>query len=159
MIPYLKGALTYISFIIFSKLFLVSTLLLCQYLNASSGTLNTVSIISLTIFSISFVGVIYFNLKKQKSFLSKLSNASVLVTLIVVSYILSVGLSAQVVLPGIDINKLGNPTAEFYPMELNFGIYKILCGIILLATSLIIFWKNKKRTKLRYAFEFSQRFR
>ncbi|WP_299102554.1 hypothetical protein [uncultured Winogradskyella sp.] len=149
-IPYLKGALIYIAFIVLSKLFLVSTLLLSQFLNIDNGTFNILSVILLVIFSISFFSIIYFNLKKRESFLSKLSNAYVLVALITVSYIISVRLSAQVVLPGIDINKLGNPIAEFYTMELNFGIYKILCGIILLTTSLIIFWKNKKHNKLRY---------
>ncbi|WP_406683410.1 hypothetical protein N1F78_12075 [Seonamhaeicola sp. MEBiC1930] len=149
-IPYLKGALTYISFIILSKLFLVSTLLLSQYMNIDNSKFNIASIILLTIFSISFFGVLYFNLKKRKSFLSKLSSVYVLVSLIAVSYIISIRLSAEVVLPGIDINKFGNPIAEFHTMELNFGIYKILCGIILLTTSIVLFWKNKKNNKLRY---------
>lgn len=149
-IPYLKGALIYIAFIFLSKLVLVSTLLLSQYLNIDNGTFNIMSIIILVLSSISFFGIIYFNLKKRKSFLSKLSNTSVLVALIVISYIVSFRLTAQVVLPGIDITKLGYPIAEFYTMDFNFGIYKILCGIILLMTSLILFWKNKKHHKLDY---------
>lgn len=143
-IPYLKGALICITFIILSKLFVVLALLLSQFLNIDNGTFNILSVILLVVFSISFFSIIYFNLKKQKSFLSKLSNVYILIALIVVSYIVSFKLRAQVVLPGIDIRKLGNPIAEFSTLEFNFGIYKILCAIVLLTTSLILFWKTKK---------------
>ena len=44
-IPYIKGALIYISFIILSKLFLVTTLLLSKKLNIDEVTFNIISII------------------------------------------------------------------------------------------------------------------
>lgn len=150
LIPYLKGALIYISFIILSKLFLVITLLLSQKLNIDKSTFNIISITLLAFASISIFSIIYFNLKRGKQLLSKLSNANILVTLIIISSLITYRLYAQVPLPGIDVSKLGNPIADFYTLELNFGIYKMLSGLILLTTSLIFFWKNKKYNKLKY---------
>ena len=89
-IPYLKGALIYISFIILSKLFLVITLLLSQKLNIDKSTFNIISIILLVFASISFFSIIYFNLKKGKHLLSKLSNPNVLVSLIIISSLIRV---------------------------------------------------------------------
>ncbi|QXP78829.1 MULTISPECIES: hypothetical protein [Winogradskyella] len=147
LIPYLKGALIYISFIILSKLFLVITLLLSQKLNIDKSTFNIISITLLAFASISIFSIIYFNLKRGKQLLS---NANILVTLIIISSLITYRLYAQVPLPGIDVSKLGNPIADFYTLELNFGIYKMLSGLILLTTSLIFFWKNKKYNKLKY---------
>ncbi|QOD61113.1 hypothetical protein H9I45_01335 [Polaribacter haliotis] len=149
-IPYLKGALIYIAFIILSKLFLVSTLLLSQKLNIDKNTFDIISITLLAFASISFFGIVYFNLKRGKQLLSKLSNTNILVTLIIISSLITYRLYAQVPLPGIDVSKLGNTIADFYTLELNFGIYKMLSGLILLTTSLIFFWKNKKFNKLKY---------
>ena len=145
-IPYLKGALMYIAFIVLSKLFLATILLL----NMDYSTYNLVSVMLLVVSLISFFSIIYFKLKNGKSLFNKLSNIYTLVILIFVSSLISFRLSAQVPLPGIDISKIGNPIADFYTMETNFAVYKILSGFILLATSLILFWKNKKHNKLRY---------
>jgi hypothetical protein len=147
-IPYIKGALIYISFIIFSKLFLVTTLLLSKKLNIDEVTFNIISIILLFFASISFFSTIYF--KRGKRVLSKLSNANVLVTLIIISSLILYRLSAAVPLPVIEISTIENPIANFYTLELNFGIYKMLSGLIILTTSLVFFWKNKKENKLKY---------
>lgn len=149
-IPYLKGVLIYISFIILSKLFLVITLLLSQKLNIDKSSFNIISIILLIFASISFFSIIYFNLKKDNHLLSKLSSLNVLVPLIIISSLITYRLSAQIPLPGIEISKIGNPTADFYTLELNYEIYKMLSGLILLTTSLIFFWKKKKYNKLKY---------
>ena len=150
LIPYLKGALIYILFIILSKLFLVITLLLSQKLNIDRSTFNIISITLLAFASISFFSIIYFNLKRGKQLLSKLSNANVLVTLIIISSLILYRLSGEVPLPGIEIPTIENPLANFYTLELNFGIYKMLSGLIILTTSLVFFWKNKKENKLKY---------
>ena len=147
-IPYIKGALIYISFINLSKLFLVTTLLLSKKLNIDEVTFNIISIILLFFALISFFSTIYF--KRGKRVLSKLSNANVLVTLIIISSLILYRLSAAVPLPVIEISTIENPIANFYTLELNFGIYKMLSGLIILTTSLVFFWKNKKENKLKY---------
>ena len=150
IIPYLKGALIYIAFIVLSKLLLMITLFLSQYLNIDNNTFNIFSIILLVIFSVSFISLIYFKLKRRKTFFGRLSNIYTLVALIILSSIISYRLGAQIVLPGIDISKIGSPIVKFHTMELNFSIYKILCGFVLFTTSMILFWKNKKYNTLRY---------
>ena len=147
-IPYIKGALIYISFINLSKLFLVTTLLLSKKLNIDEVTFNIISIILLFFALISFFSTIYF--KRGKRVLSKLSNANVLVTLIIISSLILYRLSAAVPLPVIAISTIENPIANFYTLELNFGIYKMLSGLIILTTSLVFFWINKKENKLKY---------
>jgi hypothetical protein len=150
VIPYLKGALIYIAFINLSKLFLVTTLLLSQKLSINNSTFNVISLILLVSVSISFFCVLYFNLKRRKSFLSKLSNIRILVILIVLSSAITFRLSAQVIFPGINFSEAGNRFADFATMENNFGFYKIFSGFILLAISLILFWSNKKDNKLKF---------
>ncbi|MBJ6366805.1 hypothetical protein [Snuella sedimenti] len=151
-IPYLKGALIYIAFIALSKLFLLTTLALSQKLSINNITFNTISIILLVFISISFLSTLFFNLNRRKPFLSKLCNINVLVPLIIISSLITFRLSAEIILPGIDASELGNfgfSFSNFAIMETNFAYYKILCGFILLTTSLIFFWRNKKHNKIK----------
>jgi len=150
-ITYMKGALIYIVFIVLSKLFFMLTLLLSQYLRIENRTFSIVSVMLMVFCSISFFSIIYFNLKKRKSLFRKLSNVYVLTTLIVLSSLISYRLLALVVLPGIDVTNVGAFIVEFNTMQSNFTIYKTLCGFILLITFLILFLKNRKYDKLRYA--------
>ncbi|MDO5979078.1 hypothetical protein [Flavivirga spongiicola] len=145
-LPYLKGALICIAFIILSKLFLIITLLLSQKLSIDETTFSIISILILVFTPILFFNKIFFNFKHGKPFLSKLTNVNVLVALILISSVITFRLSAQVVLPGINTSEV----ADFYTMEINFTIYKMLSGFILLTTSLIFFWRNKKYNKLKY---------
>lgn len=149
-IPYFKGALFYIAFIVLSKLFLVTALLLSHYLNIDNSTFNIFSVVLLAFSSILFFSVLFFKIKRRKSFLNRLNNVYALATLIVISSIITYRIGAQIVLPGIDISKIGNTSLEYYTMDFNFFIYKIGCGFLLIATTLILFWKNKRNNKLGY---------
>ncbi|MEP1489282.1 MAG: hypothetical protein ABJK28_12715 [Algibacter sp.] len=158
VIPYLKGALIYIAFIMLSKLFLVITLALSQILNLNNSTFIIISTILLTSVSISFFSTLYFNIKRGKSFLSKLSNVNAIVTLIIIlfiSHVITYRFSAQITLPGIDVTQLQyistleNHFIDIVTFENIFAVYKIFCGFILLTTSLIFFWNNKKYNKLK----------
>tara|TARA_B110000211_G_C13981667_1_gene509690 strand:+ start:405 stop:1118 length:714 start_codon:yes stop_codon:yes gene_type:complete len=148
-IPYLKGALIYIAFIILSKLFFVITLLLSLKFSIDNTTFDIISIMLILFTSISFFSVIYLNLKRGKQFLSKLITSKVLVTLIIIASIIILRFSAQIPLPGINVSELGNPIPNIYTMETNFAIYKILSGFIILTTSIFFFWRNKKYNKLK----------
>lgn len=151
-IPYLKGALIYIAFITLSKLFLYSTLALSQTLSLNNSTFNITSIILLVFISISFFSTLFFNLKREKPFLSKLCNINVLVPLIIIPSVIIYRFGAQLTLPGIDASQLtglGNQYSNFVIMENNFVAYKILSVFILLTTSLIFFWRNKKYNKIK----------
>ena len=151
-IPYLKGALIYITFITLSKLFLYATLALSQTLSVNNSTFNIASIILLVFISISFFSTLFFNLKREKPFLSKLCNINVLVPLIIIPSFIMYRFGTQVILPGInasELRSLENPYPNFVIMENNFVVYKVLSGFILLTTSLIFFWRNKKYNKIK----------
>lgn len=152
-IPFLKGALIYITFIILSKLFFVATILLSEKSHVDKSSFNIITIILLVFVSMIFFFTLHFNLKRGKSFLNKFSNVNVLVALIVVSSLITFRLWGQVPLPGINPSEIGQNLVglNFYSMENNFIIYKMLSGIILLTTSLIFFWRNRKHNKLKYA--------
>lgn len=149
-IPYLKGAMICVLFIILSKLFSVKALFLSQ----NSNIEITIIFVILFVFAlISIFSIIYFNSKYSKQIINKLCNVNVLVTLIITSSVITYRLRGQIVLPGIDITQIGNPIANYFAMEFNFEIYKILSGFILMTTSLIFFWRHKKYNKVSTSYD------
>lgn len=146
-IPYLKGALIYIAFIVFSKVLLLSSFFLSDQLNINNATFNNLSIVLLVAISGLFFLSIYF----RKAFLNKLNKINVLIALISVSLIIKM-LYASLPLGGISpLTGVENSYGmeNYIKMETNFEAYKVFVGFALLTMSLIFFWKNKRQNKLK----------
>jgi hypothetical protein len=147
IVPYLKGALVCIAFMVLSKLFLVVTLLLSQWLGVNEIMFVVISLTLLVIIPILLFSKLFYNFKHGKPFLRKLTNINILVVFIIMASFINTRLISQVVLPGININT--SEVVDFYTMEMSFAIYKMFSGLVLLIASLIFFWKHKKQNKMK----------
>lgn len=152
-VPYLKGILIYMSFIIFGRLLLLSSLLIGDILNVSDSTFNIINIVLLITFSTSVFISIYYSIKTKASFLFKLNKINVLVPIVFMLLIISTFLTT---LPfgGINLtNGLNdyNISVERYGvMVMTSSIFKAIWFIILITIALMLFFKNKKHNKLKF---------
>lgn len=139
--PHFKGALIFIAIIALSKLFSQSFLYLAESLDLNYASFKIVNILLLAFVPLCFFSFAYFSFKKDNSFLKKLNNIPVLITLIIAA-------QASILLMQTNLIVLTS-MSNYKTMLMDFAVYKLLLGIILLTVSFFLFGKNKKDSKIK----------